>query len=130
MLLYDLSTHPDATALLTAKVTGLAAAQQRGHQATAERLLKLRSPAYTAAEDVENIALALVHQMNFQVAQGIDPQFVSSAASTHARQSDVYRDRYVSPVAADIVAEVAAQYPSEGRYAESFTSHRTRGGTG
>jgi hypothetical protein len=128
--LYDLSANEAAKALLTAKVTGLPQSQQDGQQQTAEALLGLRSPAYSLTDDVEKIVLALVHQMNFQVAQGVDPLFVSASASTHAKQSTVYRDRYINPVAKQLVDEVTLQYATTSRFADTLTSFRTRGGTG
>jgi hypothetical protein len=130
--LYDLSgASTPVLALRTQKLIALGADGMLGQQLTAEMLLGLRAPAYSVPADVERIHLALVHQMNFQAAQGIDPLFMSAAASTHAKQSDVYRDRFISPIAAQIVAEVAAQYPtSDAAWGENLTSLRSHEDTG
>lgn len=129
-MLYDLTANAKAQALLTAKVKGLDATLQDAQQETAEVLLKLRTPVYTLAADVEKIGLAIAHQMNFQVAQGIDPRFTQTATSTHSKQTNVYIDRFIDPVAAALVNEVALQYVTDSGWGDSFTSHRTRSGTG
>lgn len=130
MALYDLTASDQAMALLTAKVTGLPPARMEAEQLTAEALLRLRSPAYTLAADVETIALAIAHQMNFQVARGVDPKFTQTATSTHAKQTNVYIDRDIDPVAQSLVDAVALQYTTDGGWGDTFTSHRTRSGTG
>lgn len=128
-LLYSLDDNAEAKAILTAKVTSLSSSQQTAMQQTAESLLRLRSPAYTKTEDVERVVLAIVHQMNFLVAQGVDPRFTQTATSAQGGQTNVYRDRVLDPLAAQLVEEVRLQYATSWDISV-FTSHRTRSGTG
>lgn len=132
--LYDLTSATIPLTKRTAKVKALGEPNTpvfQGEQMTAESLLGLGTPVYTTARDVERVALAIVEQLNYQVAQGVDPLFMSAASSAHSKQSDVYRDRFLSPRAVAILAEVAAQYPSAGkRWQGVFTSHRTGGNGG
>lgn len=127
-LYVGVDTHP----MLTRAATGLAPAVLAQHQIMAESLLGLHAPIYDVPADVERITLAIAVQINFQVAQGIDPLYMSSAASQHAKQSNVFLDRIVNPQAAQLVAQVVAQYPGAATdpWGRGLTSLRTRGGTG
>lgn len=120
-MLYVTDAHP----LFSGKVKTLEPEETDAHQLLAESLLRLRSPVLTDALDVSRIAMAIVLQMNFQVAQGIDPLFVSAESSSHTKQSKVYRDIIVNPQAASIVADVLAVAGIAAGDWHTITSHRT-----
>jgi hypothetical protein len=101
-VLYDVTAHP----MLTAKVTALASGVQTGNQLLAESLLGLVAPAATDPAQVDVIKLAIVLQMNFQVAQGVDPLIQVSAASSHSKESAVWRDRVLNPQALTLIASL------------------------
>lgn len=72
----------------------------------AEKLLGAIAPIFTLDDQVTLAGIAIVRQMNFQVEQGIDPFTMSSGASTHSKQSVVFRDRFLDPVAAELWASI------------------------
>ena len=115
-------------AMLTAKAVALSPSLLAQHQLLAESLLGLSPPAYTAAEDVELAQLAIALQINFQLAQGLDPLFMKRVFDSHTRQSIEYLDRWVSPQAAGIVTGLQSKYGTE-RLADrwaTYTSDRLR----
>lgn len=122
-MLYDVADHP----LLSEKVKALDAPKIDSYQVLSESLLELKPPVYTVDYDVERVQLAIVRQMNFLVEQGIDPYVVVSAQSSHTDQSVVYRDRWLDPVAVQLVEAVAAQYAVQQDTWPVLTSLRTRG---
>ncbi len=92
---------------------------------TAEVLLGLKSPALTESADVDKVHLALMHQINFQVQQGLDPLIQSSAGSQHSGDNAAWRDRYINPVAASILAEVLPEAGVDPWNTRGMVSHRT-----
>ncbi len=97
--LYDIDAHP----LLSGKYAGLKTDDERDAQhLVAEMLLDLRPPAYTG-DKAEELGYAVVRQINFQLEHGLTPEIVKSTSTTHPGLTTSYRDRYVSPVAWDIV---------------------------
>jgi len=99
--LYNIS----AVSILGGKYRALSSAKQLEEQVTAEMLLKLTEPVYTGA-DGEKIALAIAHQLNFQLELGINALTLRTLASGHAGQQTEYRDRIVSPIAHAMVRQV------------------------
>jgi hypothetical protein len=122
-MLYTVSGH----ALLSEQVLALPEPKRDAYQTLAESLLELGSPVYTVPFDVERVTLAVVRQMNFLVAQGIDPYITESTSSGHSSQSVVWRDRWIDPVAALLIAQVMAQYDAKSESWPVLTSLRTRG---
>lgn len=122
-MLYTVAAHP----LKSDKVNALSQPKQDAYQVLSESLLGLTSPVYTVTADVERVQLAIVRQMNFLVEQGIDPYVTESTSSSHTDQSVVYRDRWLDPVAVQLVAAVAAQYDAVSDAWPVLTSLRTRG---
>lgn len=94
---------------LSAKSLALGSKLLLANQELAEMLLVLDEPTFSVARDLSEIRLAIVTQINFQVAQGIDPIYQKSAASSHTKQSVVYRDIYIDPRAQWIVDRVKAR---------------------
>jgi hypothetical protein len=78
-------------------------------QIIAESLLGATEPAFTDSDAVTIAELAIVMQMNFQEAQGLDPFFTESVSSTQARQSVVFRDRMLNPVAVALWVSIGTQ---------------------
>lgn len=120
-MLYVTDAHP----LFSGKVKMLEPEEVDAHQLLAESLLRLRTPVLTEALEVSRIAMAIVLQVNFQVAQGIDPLFISADSSSHSKQSKVYRDRVINPQSASIIADVLAVAGIAAGDWSTITSHRT-----
>lgn len=100
--LYDIANHP----LLGGKYNQLKTPEEK--EAThimAELLLDLRAPAYTGA-DGEELAYAVVRQINFAMEHGVTPDVMKSVSQTVPGTTTTYRDRYLDPGAAAIVARV------------------------
>lgn len=119
--LYSLGANP----LLTDRITLLSPEKQSWQQFMAERLLGLISPAYTSEPEVSTATLAIVLQMNFQVAQGLDPLIEEQASSTHLKQLKIWRDRYLNPQAVAMVATIPGQTGINGDRWGIMTSFRT-----
>lgn len=103
--LYDIDSHP----LLSGKYKGLATDDERDAQhQVAEMLLGLLPPAYTG-DKAEKLCYAIVLQVNFQVEHGLTPDITKSVSNAHPGNTTTYRDRYVSPVAWDIVRHVTGR---------------------
>jgi hypothetical protein len=123
-MLYELlQSHP----LLTEKVRRLDGPTFEAQVATAEALLGLTTiPVVRNTNKVPLVLLALAHQVNFQVEQGVDPFIAESTSSSHSQQSVVYRYEYLDPRAVAILAKViGVAYHG---YTEKLTSVRTEGG--
>lgn len=120
-MIYDVTDHP----LLIPKVKELTTSDPEQFAAqveVAEVLLAL--PATVPADPAgAQLHLAVAMQVNFQIQQGIDPLFIESSASSHSRNSVSYRDRFIDPRAAQIVATIITTLG--GRYTERITSFRT-----
>lgn len=100
--LYDITAHP----LLGGKYTGLKTPEEKeATQILAELLLDLRGPAYTG-DDAEELAYAVVRQINFQLEHGITPDIMKSVSQSTPGTTTAYRDRFKDPGAAAIVARV------------------------
>jgi hypothetical protein len=69
----------------------------------AELLLGLRPPAYAGRAQSE-IEYAVALQVQFQMQQGVTPEITKSVSQAHPGNTTTYRDRYLSPEAAAIVA--------------------------
>jgi hypothetical protein len=94
-------------ALLSGQFAGLPDDDQRNaQQEIAELLLGLSSPFPTDPELVEAVKLAVVLQINYQLQQGTEPETVKSMTQNHPGIMTSYRDRYLSPRAAAIVASL------------------------
>lgn len=100
--LYDITEHP----LLSEQYNKLKTDEEReAQQIKAEMLLGLVAPAYTAAK-AEELAYAVVEQINFQLQHGIEPDVLKSVSNAHPGNTTAYRNRYVSPTAWAIVERV------------------------
>lgn len=102
---YPIEGHP----LLSGKYTGLKTQGEKdSNYHMAEMLLGLVPPPYTG-EKAERLVYAIVLQVNFQLEHGLTPEIVKSVSNTHPGMATTYRDRYVSPVAWDIVRFVTGR---------------------
>ena len=102
-MLYTITGHP----LLSSKFLGLSDDDTReAYQTMAELLLDLRPPAYNTGTDADDIAYAIVAQINFLLQQDLDPEIVKSVSLSHPGMVTQYRDRYRSARAYEIVALV------------------------
>lgn len=70
----------------------------------AELLLGLRPPAYVIARTVAELEYAVAIQVIFQMQQGVSPEITKSISQAHPGNTTTYRDRYLSPDAAALVA--------------------------
>lgn len=95
---------PTGNPLLSERWNGLTAARQTSEQIRAEMALGLTA-GYDGS-DAEELAYAIVLQINFQLARGETPDIQKSVANAKTGLNDTYRDRYVDPEAAAIVARV------------------------
>lgn len=91
--------------ILGGKYNALTAAKKLEEQVTAEMLLRLKEPVYTGTAG-EQVALAIAHQLNFQLELGINALTLRTLASGHAGQQTEYRDRVVSPIAHALIRQV------------------------
>jgi hypothetical protein len=107
LLAGDSATVPLAIAnpLLADKFVKLAPEKQTAEQITAEMLLDLRAPVYTG-DDAEELKYAIVLQINFRLEHGVTPSVQRSAGDTNRGVTTTYRDRWIDPQAAAIVARV------------------------
>lgn len=71
----------------------------------AEMMLGLKSPAYTG-DDKTKLTYAVVHQVNFQIEQGMSPEIHKSVTNNQPGIMTAYRNRLVSPEAWKIVSAV------------------------
>lgn len=69
----------------------------------AELLLGLRPPAY-AGRAADEIMYGIALQVMFQMEQGVTPDIMKSLSNSHPGNTTTYRDRYLSPDAAVLVA--------------------------
>lgn len=83
------------------------AAAQTALHVDAELLLGLQPAAapYTG-DDADMLGFAVVRQINFMLEHGITPSVVQSSADTNRGLTTTYRNRWVDPDAAAIVARV------------------------
>lgn len=79
--------------------------QQTALQVSAEMILGLRAPVYTG-DDAQELAYAIVLQLNFMLEHGITPSVVKSSGDTNRGVTTTYRDRWIDPNAAVIVSRV------------------------
>jgi len=86
------------------------AALQLAYQLDAELSLDLRAPAYTG-DDALELAFAVVHQIAFMLEHGITASNVQSISQGSPGASKVFRNRWVDPTAAAIVARVTGDEP-------------------
>jgi hypothetical protein len=70
----------------------------------AEAYLNLVEPAYTDAKIVARIKHALALQINFMLEQGYTPTIMKSEVQNRPGVTTTYRDRFIHPGAAEIVA--------------------------
>ena len=83
-------------------------AQQTALHLSAELMLDLTAPAYTG-DDADMLGFAVVRQINFMLEHGIAPSVLRSAADTSRGLTTTYRDRWIDPDAAAIVARVTGR---------------------
>jgi hypothetical protein len=96
------SDHPR----LSAKGQALSPDALSAEVVLAETILGVHSAGPNAGTDeADEVTLAIVLQINFQLAQGIDPQIVESI-NTRDGTTQKFRDRYVDPKAAAIVERI------------------------
>ena len=120
-VLYDISAHP----LLSERATSQTPEKLEWLQFQAERLLGLTLPAYGTEPNVSIATLAVVLQVNFQLAQGMDPLIEEAASSSHLKQSKVWRDRYLNPQAVALVESLPGQGALAADRWETLVSLRT-----
>lgn len=99
--LYDITDH----ALLGGKYLKSEPPEQVAVQIMAELLLNLRIPVYTGT-DAEELGYAIVRQINFILEHGVTPDIMKSVNQQQPGTTVTYRDRYLDPGAAAIVARV------------------------
>lgn len=100
--LYPVTDHP----LLSEKFAGLKVpGAQAAQNVLAELLLGLSPPPYVDAE-AEQLTMAVVLQINYQLERAITPDVLKSMSNTHPGNTTAYRDRYISPGAWAIVERV------------------------
>ena len=97
-----------ASALLSDKYTKKSPAEQLALHLVAEQLLDLRAPALTG-NDGEELAFAVVLQVNYLLQRGDEPLVKESIANGNPSLSTTFRDRYVNPDAAAIVTRVTGR---------------------
>ena len=98
-----------ASPLLSSAFTKLPAATQSAQHLLAERLLGLVAPAYTG-DDADDLGLAVVLQINYQLARGLtEASYLRQSANNKAGNTTTYRDRWIDPDAAQIVARVTGR---------------------
>lgn len=120
-MLIDVGEHD----LLSEKSKALRNTDPNGFAAqvrVAEILLGIPDPVPTTG--TVDLGIAVVLQLNFQIAQGIDPLFISASTSQHTRNSVQYRDRFIDPRALALVTAVAGL---GGRFSGKMTSQRYSG---
>jgi len=76
----------------------------------AEMMLGLVAPVYTG-DDADMLGFAIVRQINFMLEHGVTPSVVQSAADGNRGTTTTYRNRWVDPDAAAIVALVTGAKP-------------------
>lgn len=96
---------PSGNPLLSERFVRLSAVQQTAEQIRAEMALGLRAPVATGT-DAEELAFAVVLQINFQLARGETPEIMRTTTNPKTGVNETYRDRIVDPEAAAIVARV------------------------
>ena len=121
MIYPSIAAHP----LLSNQAKALDPAVLNAQQDVAETLLGLFPPAVTVALTLSRVTTAIVLQMNFQIAQGLDPLYTEFTQSAHSRQMVSYRDRYLDPRAVAIVTEALLEEEGDGY--KLMTSYRTQG---
>jgi len=81
-------------------------AERTAQHIRAELDLILRAPVYTG-DDALELSYAIVLQINFNLKRGLTPAVTKSVSSSGTTgKSEAFRDRYVDPEAAAIVARV------------------------
>lgn len=121
---YDIADHP----LRSAKVADLQTSDPDAFEANnilAELLLGLQDIAVLDdPDDLDRATYATVLQVNFQVAQGLDPLLLSQKTSL-LRVSKTYRDVLINPQALAVVAAlVGTGEPYGNPWGEWLTSLR------
>jgi len=82
-------------------------ALQTAYQVSAELALDLRA-GYTGSDAME-LAYAIVLQLLFMLEHGLTPSIVKSVSQSNPGANKVYRDRWIDPTAAAIVARVTGR---------------------
>lgn len=121
-------THPLASEYVKRLTPDAFAAQQ----VMAESLLGLSLPKLTDADVVERLEIALIQQVDFQVQQGMDGLILEAmGVGSQATKSMKWRDRYLNPMSARIVASLGLGAATSGWGDGLGTqSHRTNDGGG
>jgi hypothetical protein len=125
MISYGVEEHP----ILSAKAKALQLDDTEAFFAQAEVAESVLGIPATIPSGVDSskLVLAVAMQVNFQIEQGLDPLILSSSSSSHARNSQVFRDRWIDPRAAVIARGAMGMIGLAGRYSASLTSFRYEG---
>lgn len=112
--LYDITGgHP----MLGGKFYGLkddtlftAVEKKKAYNIFAEQALRLKAPAFTG-DTADRIKYAVARQINVLLNEGIEPLVLKSISNTTPGNTTQYRDRYVDPLAAQIVEDETGVRP-------------------
>lgn len=106
-----------ASAILSEKFAKLPSDEKRlATELVAEEILEL--PVGYVGDDAERLAFAKVLQINFMLERGYEPLVKKSLGKANPGSNDVFRDRWINPDAAVIVAKVTGR--QQVRYAPSL----------
>ncbi len=113
--LYDVVTngHPllgGKWAGITADSSFTKAEKQTAYNIFAEQCLRLKAPAYTG-DVADRLRYAVVRQINVLLNEGIEPLVFRTISNTNPGNTTQYRDRYVDPLAAQIVEDETGVRP-------------------
>jgi hypothetical protein len=85
--------------------SGFTAAEKKAaYNIFAEQALRLKGPVFTG-DAADRIKYAVVRQINVLMNEGIEPLVLKSVSNTNPGNTTQYRDRYVDPLAAQIVED-------------------------
>jgi hypothetical protein len=101
--IYPIETS-SAAAILSDTFTALSPDEQLACELVAQELLGLRA-GYTG-DDADRLSMAKVLQVNYLVARGDEPLVKKAITQGGTAVSTTFRDRYLNPDAAAIVARV------------------------
>lgn len=87
-----------------------AAQKKAAYNVYAEQALRLKAPAFTgdAAARIKN---AVARQINVMLNEGVEPLVLKSVSNDNPGNTTQYRDRFVDPLAAQIVEDETGVKP-------------------
>lgn len=109
-----ISGNATAYGVLSEAVRALDSADRIALNIAAELVLDLRAPIYSG-DDAEELAIAVAYQMNVQAEYDVGKAMLKSVSPASPGPTRTFRDRWIDPRAAAIVARVT------GRQAVRFT---------